>query len=1242
MKISELADVQFILGNEYVEVVQNGVNRKVNVSMLTSLGKSAYQLAIDQGFTGTLSEWLLSLVGRDGQNGRDGLSAYELAVDAGYTGTRIQWLSTLVGPTGPTGIMGPKGDRGDVGPIGPIGPKGDRGDTGAPGTFITVNNKSANASNNIVLTASDLGALDQTYFAPKKISSIAALRALFDSNISTVKVDSYYGDDKDGGGEFYVKIGDSVSVDNGGTIIVDALNRRWIRKNLNSVKATEFGARPVELYGWVDSVTELEKAINWSLNSGYGYTVNLEYYTYFISKEIVVGKYMSEIIPPDSGQRTGFRLKGEIKQRVAGQKGARIEIAPTRIGHHQAIIRVINELPIYGFQMENIHLVSRQINLNIPIQTVLNNELTIVGGDAAGIVTGTPVIFSNGSGATSIVRGSEYALFAVKGSGVDKFKFSLNPTLIDQNVYVDIADNVTSQITATINGGVTYGVWLEGSRGGAHLFRYISVTFTDWAFAQTQLNTTANGEFHTFDGCSGDWVKGFWYQDGNSGQSFRHRFYDCGCGPRSFDGEALFKYGGGTSGSGIAAYQFNCSALPPEPRYSYHGNWKKDIYGVIDSGTSEKNFFHGGRWENITGTAKITGDGRSSTEFNGITITIHANKNGGPISLVNGGDGDGPILRHIDCHFYHAGAVSLPGFNFANEVNTGTIIFDGCRLSPAENLKNIIRGSNSIIKYDQCTVGFAASNGIKAGKYSRVFGTNTRPELRLTARGNEDTIYSNSGVEHNLLVYPDLGNETFHGGTNTTAPSPWVHFGDFLYFMRSDVDGGLQSGRTLRFKAKSGIKQVITNYDIVPGNMISYQALGYVPWSVNQNDKIRIALENDITGKIYDEVLYSQQTMQRTGENITLLAVFSNSESGKLRIVIENTSVNDNVQFNFKWQMVTTRGDGVFTLPEPNENKSTSGSLYTNNTSSLRAFDRLSIPYKRDAFNGSSTSTVDKPSDVYVSRNDNRLKYSADYKWNTVPSNTYLNTLTPTSGNFTAGDEITLSSPTLGNPYKAICTLSGTQGTLNSGNTTATTTIDSDTIVVNSSSGLSVGCYINIAGISNRQRVRNINGLNVQLHNKLTQAVTTAAVSFSNAAFISAGSERFLGNYANTISLPSPTSLKGCSVEIDQKIRISNGSVWMTSTSRVRRVTADILIDENHDNDMLVLTISNPTLTIKNNIYDSPNFNLRIMVKEGMVLVPETGVNINGSNASVTITGQANKVYTLLSDGVNNSYILSS
>ena len=100
----------------------NGINGKDGEN-----GLSAYELAVQNGFTGTLTEWLESLKGDDGKDGidgvngkdgrdgadgtngidgkdgiagKDGLSAYEVAVQNGFIGTESEWLESLKGENG--------------------------------------------------------------------------------------------------------------------------------------------------------------------------------------------------------------------------------------------------------------------------------------------------------------------------------------------------------------------------------------------------------------------------------------------------------------------------------------------------------------------------------------------------------------------------------------------------------------------------------------------------------------------------------------------------------------------------------------------------------------------------------------------------------------------------------------------------------------------------------------------------------------------------------------------------------------------------------------------------------------------------------------------------------------------------------------------------------------------------------------------------------------------------------------
>lgn len=68
-------------------------------------GHSAYQIAVnEEGFEGTIEDWIASLKGEKGDKGDIGDSAYEEAVKNGFTGSESEWLESL---------KGEKGDKGD-------------------------------------------------------------------------------------------------------------------------------------------------------------------------------------------------------------------------------------------------------------------------------------------------------------------------------------------------------------------------------------------------------------------------------------------------------------------------------------------------------------------------------------------------------------------------------------------------------------------------------------------------------------------------------------------------------------------------------------------------------------------------------------------------------------------------------------------------------------------------------------------------------------------------------------------------------------------------------------------------------------------------------------------------------------------------------------------------------------------------------------------------------------------------
>lgn len=90
-------------------------------------GKSAYEVAVDNGFSGSETEWLASLKGAKGDKGDTGAKG-----DKGATGEKGD--TGEPGAKGDKGDPGAKGDKGDTGAAGKDGAPGEKGDKGDPGT----------------------------------------------------------------------------------------------------------------------------------------------------------------------------------------------------------------------------------------------------------------------------------------------------------------------------------------------------------------------------------------------------------------------------------------------------------------------------------------------------------------------------------------------------------------------------------------------------------------------------------------------------------------------------------------------------------------------------------------------------------------------------------------------------------------------------------------------------------------------------------------------------------------------------------------------------------------------------------------------------------------------------------------------------------------------------------------------------------------------------------------------------
>ena len=86
------------------------------------IGDSAYNVWLSLGNTGTEQDFIDSIKGEDGAigfDGADGDSAYQIWLNAGNTGSQQDFIDSLTGP------QGPKGDTGETGPQGETGQDGE-------------------------------------------------------------------------------------------------------------------------------------------------------------------------------------------------------------------------------------------------------------------------------------------------------------------------------------------------------------------------------------------------------------------------------------------------------------------------------------------------------------------------------------------------------------------------------------------------------------------------------------------------------------------------------------------------------------------------------------------------------------------------------------------------------------------------------------------------------------------------------------------------------------------------------------------------------------------------------------------------------------------------------------------------------------------------------------------------------------------------------------------------------------
>lgn len=148
--------------------LQNGKDGKDGISPAVTVTETetGATISVTDATGTTTAELHNGEKGDTGSRGAAGKSAYEVALQNGFTGTEADWLTSLkgqkgdAGEPGATGAKGDPGEKGDRGEPGTSGEKGERGEKGEKGDAGTPGKDGADGySPTATVTETDAGAV---------------------------------------------------------------------------------------------------------------------------------------------------------------------------------------------------------------------------------------------------------------------------------------------------------------------------------------------------------------------------------------------------------------------------------------------------------------------------------------------------------------------------------------------------------------------------------------------------------------------------------------------------------------------------------------------------------------------------------------------------------------------------------------------------------------------------------------------------------------------------------------------------------------------------------------------------------------------------------------------------------------------------------------------------------------------------------------------------------------------------
>jgi hypothetical protein len=595
-----------------------------------------------------------------------------------------------------------------------------------------------------------------------------------------------------------------------------------------------------------------------------------------------------------------------------------------------------------------------------------------------------------------------------------------------------------------------FGILFSSTEFSQHNVENVTVDNVRIAFG-ILLGTGVNGEFTHFSNCGAGAVQAFFYS--NSGQAFTQRFDHCGCGLLPGGTYFILDVTGGLSpGGGLIVTDFNATGgkmgdpnPPTNTTLLYAGQSMSPIS------------FFGGRIEHLTRLVDLPPNFLGLTlSFRGMEFTVDCDptlKTHTTEAFIVAHD-NAAVMTVSDCQFEGTKGREILSIDATKCTDYGAAIsFSNCMFGgflAAPKVSGLRHDTMTSIKFINCRASTKFARPLHGGQYGDdrfqpmnfAWGAAEADEAVRSRRLSTSSALAVSGRPGNVLASPGICRFGDAPGPCATPDAPWGLIGApgniRVGHAAPSGDGGPAVSpwaRSIAIQAGAGLYQDMartdlsdsagtTSYFHAPVHELYYQAL--FP-SIAGLGSLRVALENSVTGEVYDESILKAVSERASGPHlVSLLArVPPVALASRFRLKLHNIATADPVMLIMAWQFASPRLDASFVGVEGLAEMADAWAL---SAESIRAWGRFMLPYKADVLGAAAPGLLpDLYSDQYVSADDGRLTYFAGDVWCKAPRTVY-GIAPPGDGNWRVEDQVMNQKPKAGAYVGWICVGAGSPG----------------------------------------------------------------------------------------------------------------------------------------------------------------------------------------------------------------------